>query len=180
MPDPEPPPPALIATPSDLTALLHDLEKTPVVAVDTESNSLFAYWEQVCLVQFSTPERDYIVDPLALPELGALAPLFANPRQQKIFHAAEYDILILKRDYGFAFVNIQSPCVTYGRSEAQLKVMKTEQAAALVARLDRHLAVDLLRQMRPADAGGVLEKMKPETAAELLSAMASGEAGGSR
>ena len=61
-----------------------------------------------------------------------------------------------------------------------LKVMKTEQAAALVARLDRHLAVDLLRQMRPADAGGVLEKMKPETAAELLSAMASGQAGGSR
>jgi 2-oxoglutarate ferredoxin oxidoreductase subunit beta len=27
---------------------------------------------------------------------------------------------------GFAFVNIQSPCVTYGRPEAQLKVLKTE------------------------------------------------------
>jgi flagellar motility protein MotE (MotC chaperone) len=62
-----------------------------------------------------------------------------------------------------------------------LKGMKAEQAAALVSRLERRLAVDLLRQMRPADAGGVLEKMKPETAAELFSLMASNEAaGGSR
>src|SRR5512137_2175626 len=106
MPDPELPPPALIANPSDLTALLHDLEQTPVVAVDTESNSLFAYWEQVCLIQFSTPAVDYIVDPLALPDLSALGPLFANPRQQKIFHAAEYDIICLKRDYGFEFANL--------------------------------------------------------------------------
>ncbi len=106
MPDPELPPPALIATPRDLTALLHDLEKTPVVAVDTESNSLFAYWEQVCLIQFSTPAADYIVDPLALPDLSALGPLFANPRQQKIFHAAEYDVICLKRDFGFEFANL--------------------------------------------------------------------------
>ncbi len=62
-----------------------------------------------------------------------------------------------------------------------LKGMKADQAAALVSRLERRLAVDLLRHMRPADAGTVLEKMKPETAAELFSLMASTEAaGGSR
>lgn len=62
-----------------------------------------------------------------------------------------------------------------------LKGMKADQAAALVSRLERRLAVDLLRHMRPADAGTVLEKMKPETAADLFSLMASGEAaGGSR
>ena len=62
-----------------------------------------------------------------------------------------------------------------------LKGMKADQAAALVSRLERRLAVDLLRRMRPADAGTVLEKMKPETAAELFSLMASTEAsGGSR
>jgi ribonuclease D len=106
MPDPVLPPPTLIAAPAQLISLVHDLEAAPVIAVDTESNSLFAYWEQVCLVQFSTPARDYIVDPLALPDLGALALLFANRGQQKIFHAAEYDLLCLKRDYGFEFANI--------------------------------------------------------------------------
>ena len=106
MPDEVLPPPALIASPSQFAALVRELEQSPVVAVDTESNSLFAYWEQVCLIQFSIPAGDYLVDPLALPDLGALGPLFANPRQQKVFHAAEYDLICLKRDYGFEFANL--------------------------------------------------------------------------
>ena len=59
-----------------------------------------------------------------------------------------------------------------------LKSMKPDQAATLLARLDRPLAVSLLRRMRPGDAGAVLEKMKPETAADLFSLMASPEAAG--
>ena len=55
-----------------------------------------------------------------------------------------------------------------------LKGMKPDQAAALVARLDRPLAIDLLRRMRPGDAAVVLEKVKPELAAELFSMMAGG------
>jgi len=100
------PPPLLIAEPDGLAALIHSLADEPALAVDTESNSLFAYREQVCLIQFSTPAQDYLLDPLRLPNLQALAPLFANPHQQKIFHAAEYDLLCLKRDYGFEFVNL--------------------------------------------------------------------------
>jgi len=112
MPDSAPAParglpaPVFIADPHGLAALAQALAPEPVVAVDTESNSLFAYRQRVCLIQFSTPARDYVVDPLALADLGALAPLFANPRQQKIFHAAEYDVLCLKRDHGFAFAEI--------------------------------------------------------------------------
>jgi ribonuclease D len=99
-------PPVFVADRRGLNALVATLAAEPAVAVDTESNSLFAYRERVCLIQFSIPARDYMVDPLALPDLSALAPLFANPRQQKIFHAAEYDLLCLKRDYGFAFAEI--------------------------------------------------------------------------
>ena len=78
----------------------------PVLAIDTESNSLFAYRERVCLLQISTPDTDYLVDPLALTDLSALAPIFANRDQQKIFHAAEYDVICLKRDYKFEINNI--------------------------------------------------------------------------
>jgi ribonuclease D len=76
------------------------------VAVDTESNSLHAYRERVCLIQFSIPKKDYVVDPLVIQDLSALAPLFANPKIEKIFHAAEYDLLCLRRDYGFEFANL--------------------------------------------------------------------------
>ena len=99
-------PPILVADPDSLTRLARTLAAVPVVAVDTESNSLHAYRERVCLIQFSTPDADYIVDPIRLADLGALAPLFANPGQQKVFHAAEYDLVCLKRDYQFTFANL--------------------------------------------------------------------------
>jgi ribonuclease D len=101
-----PPPPTVVATPADLDAMLRVLTASDHVAVDTESNSLHAYRERVCLIQFSVPGTDFVVDPVALKDLTALAPLFANPGQQKILHAAENDLAVLARDYGFTFANI--------------------------------------------------------------------------
>jgi len=106
MSSPALPPPILVADEDSLGRLVRDLAAHPVVAVDTESNSLHAYRERVCLIQFSTPAGDYILDPIRLPVLSPLAPFFANPDQQKVFHAAEYDIICLRRDYQFEFVNI--------------------------------------------------------------------------
>ncbi len=100
------PPPQLVADAAALSNLAADLAASPTVAVDTESNSLHAYRERVCLIQFSTPTADYIVDPLALPDLSALAPFFASPAHEKIFHAAEGDLLGLGRDFQFRFANI--------------------------------------------------------------------------
>ena len=100
------PPPVLVADEQGLAALVRELARHPVVAVDTESNSLHAYRERVCLIQFSTADADFIVDPIGLGDLGALAPCFANPDQQKVFHAAEGDLVGLKRDFRFDVVNI--------------------------------------------------------------------------
>jgi ribonuclease D len=86
--------------------MLQALRHQPVVAVDTESDSLFAYHYKVCLLQISVPEVDYLVDPLTMCDATPLGSLFANPAVQKVFHAAENDIVALKRDYGFAFTNI--------------------------------------------------------------------------
>jgi ribonuclease D len=99
-------PPTLITKPSQLEALATTLAQQPVVAVDTESNSLYAYRERVCLIQFSIPDADYLVDPLALADLSILEPIFSNPQIEKVFHAAEYDLLCLKRDFGFTFTNL--------------------------------------------------------------------------
>jgi len=98
--------PAIVATQRRFDKLLSDLLSRPAVAVDTESNSFHAYHERVCLIQFSTRDADYIVDPLAGIDLSPLGDLFADPSVQKVFHAAEQDVAGLKRDFGFHFANL--------------------------------------------------------------------------
>jgi len=89
--------------PQKLRDIVPELASQDILAVDTESNSLYAYQEQVCLIQFSTREKDYLVDSLALPDLSILAPIFSSNDILKVFHAAEYDLICLFRDYGFRF-----------------------------------------------------------------------------
>src|ERR1043165_7680450 len=100
------PPPVWVDQQNAFDHMVADLSAQACIAVDTESNSLHAFRERVCLIQFSTLKKDYVVDPLVLQDLSSLAPIFANPKIQKIFHAADYDLICLKRDYGFTFANI--------------------------------------------------------------------------
>jgi ribonuclease D len=45
----------------------------------------------------------WLIDPIALPDLGALAPLFADPAHSLLLHAGDNDLVHLKRRYGLAF-----------------------------------------------------------------------------
>jgi ribonuclease D len=96
------PDPVFIARPHSLARLANELSCEPVIAVDTEANGLYAYREQVCLIQFSTPQVDYLVDTLAIDDLSPLAPIFENSNIEKVFHASEYDLIILHQDFGFS------------------------------------------------------------------------------
>lgn len=98
--------PTWVAGPAALKRMVDALTRQTVIAVDTESNSLFAYHEQVCLIQFSTHDEDFLVDPLARIDLAPLGPIFANPAIEKVFHAGEYDLICLKRDFDFTFDNL--------------------------------------------------------------------------
>src|SRR5258708_34830640 len=98
--------PMIIITVPALRELVRRLHNEPLIAVDTESNSLYAYRENVCLIQISTRTQDWLIDPLAVTDLSPLGPLFADPDIEKVFHAAEYDIMCMKRDFGFTFNNL--------------------------------------------------------------------------
>jgi ribonuclease D len=100
------PPPLWVDQPTLFNQMIGDLATQPRLAVDTESNSLHAYREQVCLIQFSTPQKDYVIDPLALDDLSALGPIFSDPAIEKIFHAAEYDLICLRRDFDFQVTHL--------------------------------------------------------------------------
>lgn len=106
MTQPPLPDPQFIAEPDALRQMREELRTHPRIAVDTESNSLYAYRERVCLIQFSTPASDYLVDPLSLNDLSPLASIFVDPAIEKVFHAAEYDLICLGRDFGFTCVNL--------------------------------------------------------------------------
>ena len=99
-------PPEVIATPDALRDLAARLMGEPRVAVDTEANSLYAYHERVCLIQISMPGTNYLVDPLALDDLSPLAPFFAAPDIEKVLHAADYDLIVMQRDFGFTCANL--------------------------------------------------------------------------
>jgi ribonuclease D len=100
------PPPVWVDTPARMGTMLARLRDEPALAVDTESNSLYAYREQVCLIQISVPGSDYLVDPLALHDLSGLGPLLSDPAVLKVFHGAEYDLSVLHRDFGFTVANL--------------------------------------------------------------------------
>jgi ribonuclease D len=107
MPDQKPLlPPIWVDTPAGFRAMLARLQGEPAMAVDTESNSLYVYHEQVCLIQISVPGSDYLVDPLALRDLAGLGPLLADQTVLKVFHGAEYDLNVLHRDFGFVVANL--------------------------------------------------------------------------
>jgi ribonuclease D len=139
------PSPVFITDPRKLPSLVQALAREPAVAVDTESNSLFAYRQRVCLIQFSIPTQDYIVDPLAVPDLRPLAEVFSNPKQQKIFHAAEYDILCLKRDYGFEFAEIFDTMIA-------ARTLGWPQMG-LAAILEKHFGVKMNKKYQRANWG---------------------------
>lgn len=60
------------------------------------------------MIQISTREEDFVVDPIALrPYLGdALRHVFDNPNITKVLHGADKDVEWLQRDFGLYVVNM--------------------------------------------------------------------------
>ena len=91
----------LIDDQRDWDRVAAELASEPMLALDTESNSLHSYRERVCLIQIATAGDIFLLDPLAVTDLSALGSLLANPSISKVFHGSDYDVRCLHRDYGF-------------------------------------------------------------------------------
>lgn len=67
--------------------------------MDSEADSLHAYPEKLCLLQFSVQKGDFLVDTLANFNL---APLLESLRNRElIFHGADYDLRMLRKTFHF-------------------------------------------------------------------------------
>ena len=82
-----------------LAPWLEKIEACPVVALDTEADSLYSYPERLCLIQIALPDSLVLVDPLADIDL---APLWESlSKTEIVIHAADYDLRLLYRRFGF-------------------------------------------------------------------------------
>ena len=95
-----------VDNPLKLSRAGDDINSTPVIGIDTEYDSLRYFREKLCLIQIKTEKNTYLLDPLDRLDLSFLGKSFAEPSILKIMHAADNDIRLLKRDYGFEFRNL--------------------------------------------------------------------------
>jgi len=75
------------------------MKAAPWLALDTEADSLHAYPEKVCLIQISTADGDRLLDPLAGIDINPFLDALAG--RELIFHAADYDLRLLRKHHEF-------------------------------------------------------------------------------
>lgn len=89
----------VIDTKEKLSAFLPVVKSAAWLAIDTEADSLHAYPEKVCLIQISTADGDRLVDPLADMDIAPLLDSLVG--RELIFHAADYDLRLLRKHHDF-------------------------------------------------------------------------------
>lgn len=99
-------PATYIDTPHAWETCLQIIQQETQLAVDLESNGLFAYREEICLIQISTRTHDFIIDPFAPLDWKPLGRIMEDPAIEKIFHACEYDLILMRRQHGWHVKNV--------------------------------------------------------------------------
>lgn len=128
---------------SDFNSLVKQLNEEPTIAVDLESDSLHSYREKICLLQISTTKYTAVIDTLKIQNLWAIKSVFSNPAIQKIFHASDYDLRSLNRDYNFE---------VYGLFDTMLAAQFIgEERIGLADLLGKYFGVNLDKKFQKAD-----------------------------
>jgi len=93
-----------IRTKAELVVLVEELASCRALGIDTEGDSLHHYTDKICLIQLKAFNGgSCLIDPLALPDLAALAPIMADAKILKVVHGGDNDVTAMRRDFGFSF-----------------------------------------------------------------------------
>ena len=92
--------PIWIDTEAALQETAAHLAKASALAIDTEADSFYHYFHKCCLIQVSDGHEVWLIDSIALKDLKALQPALHESNARKVLHAAEQDVLYLRRDFG--------------------------------------------------------------------------------
>jgi ribonuclease D len=137
------PPYQLVTSGAALARLLGELRKEPILALDTEASSFHRYKERICLIQLSTREKTWLIDPLTIDDMGPLGKALADPAIEWVIHDADYDLRMLKKMYGFRAANVFDTMVSVE--------LLNEPELGLAANLKKHFGVELNKKFQKAD-----------------------------
>ena len=124
-------------------AFLGEIGPCTEIAIDTEGASFHKFLDRIYLLQLSTREHSAILDPLPTGKLDRLGSLLEDRTVEVVFHDADYDLRLLRQDYGWKVTNIFDT-----RVAAQLLGMKSFGLAAL---LQQYFDVKLDKKHQRAD-----------------------------
>jgi ribonuclease D len=96
----------IIDTFDALENLVATIKNEKTIGVDLEADSMYHFKEKVCLIQIACRSINAVIDPLMIPDLSPLKPLFKIVDIQKIFHGADYDVRSLYRDFRITINNL--------------------------------------------------------------------------
>ena len=133
----------MISRQEQLAEFISRLAPHPVIGLDTEADSLHSYHEKICLVQVSSPEGGWLIDPLAEADLGDFYASLS--RHRIVIHGADYDLRLLGRHPAFDARDIFDTSIA-----ARFAGLEQIGYAALV---ERFFAVTLCKASQRADWG---------------------------
>jgi ribonuclease D len=133
----------LLQSQAELESLFQRFRGEPLLAVDTEAASFHRFHDRIYLLQLSTRQETAVVDPLAVTSLEPLAAVLRDPEVEIVFHDADYDLRLLRMEYGFTATNLFDT-----RIAAQLL---NEPGVGLAALLERYFGVRLDKRFQRAD-----------------------------
>jgi ribonuclease D len=93
----------LVNRSEDLPDVLRDVAGTNLIGIDTEFVAEDCYRPDLCLLQISTRERVFIVDPKGIYDLSPLWRLILAPERMVVVHAGREEILFAYRATGQTF-----------------------------------------------------------------------------
>ena len=130
-----------VATAEELGSAVAHLDRFPTIAIDTEADSLHHYFEKLCLIQISSPEENFVIDPLTGIDLKPLTSLLA--KREILCHGADFDVRMLRK-----FGDYQPGRVFDTMLAAQFSGHPRPSLAALV---EQHFGVVLSKANQKAD-----------------------------
>ena len=126
-----------------LDQLVERLAAEPVLAIDCEMDSMYAYGTSLCVVQVGWPEGEALIDGMVGLDRGGLGALFADPAYLKVFHGGENDVGLLRDRWGLHFENVFDTMVA--------SQVLGHDGYGLAAVLESHFGVKLSKKYQKAD-----------------------------
>lgn len=93
--------------PQNLSSLARTLKPSFEIAIDVEcENNLHHFGAKLSLIQISSHQGTWIIDAIAIKDLGPLRVIFESESIQKVFHDVSFDLRILFHECGWKVKNI--------------------------------------------------------------------------